>query len=271
MIFKKIIRRITRSTHQSKRLWREGNPFKSIVFFGSSLAKLKYPLEVSINGQRTTIRPGTEDFGVVMECLSGEFEKAIQAASPLRYGLIIDAGGYIGTGAVAFARAFPDARVVTIEPSRDNFKILCRNVSAYPNITVINKALGRSEGSISLVSRGTGEWGFSIVQTPTDCASPRMLHDVEITTIPAILKEFQKDGIDLLKLDIEGGEYDLLSDQPAWLQSTRVIFAELHERIVPGCEELFKLVTANRRALDKSGEKVLSVLVAPETISRSAS
>lgn len=268
MIIRKIVRRIKRSFHESERLWREGNPIKSVIYFGLSVADLKCPIAVSFNSQRTIIRPHTEDFSVVMECLSGEFEKAIQAATPLKHGLIIDAGGYIGTAAIAFARAFPDARVVTLEPSRDNFKILRRNVASYPNITAINKALGGSEGSISLVNRGTGEWGFSIVQTPTDCASPRILHDVEITTIPAILNEFQKDGIDLLKLDIEGGEYDLLSGQPAWLQSTRVIFAELHERIVPGCEELFKRVTANRRALDNRGEKVLSVLAVPETISQ---
>ena len=73
-----------------------------------------------------------------------------------------------------------------------------------------------------------------------------MLHDVEVTTIETILEEFQSAGIDLLKLDIEGGEYDLVSGFPAWLQSTRVIFAELHERIVPGCEDLFKRVTANQ-------------------------
>lgn len=267
MLIKKVVRRITRSIQQSTRLWQEGNLVKSGIFFGLSVANLKFPLVVSINSQRMIIRPGTPDFSVVMECLSGEFERAIQAAIPLQHGLIVDAGGYIGTAAMAFAKAFPDARVVTLEPSLENFRILRQNIAPYPNITAINKALGKSQGSISLVNRGTGEWGFSIVQAPTDCASPRMLHDVEITTIETILEEFQSAGIDLLKLDIEGGEYDLLSGFPAWLQSTRVIFAELHERIVPGCEDLFKRVTANRRALATSGEKVLSVLAATETIS----
>ena len=265
MIIRKIIRRIKRSLKESDRLRREGNLAKSVVFFGLTLIKLKYPLAVLIASQKTVIRPGTPDFAVAMDSFSGEFEKAIQAAMPLQHGLIVDAGGYIGTAAIAFAKAFPHARIVTLEPSRENFKILRQNVASYQNITAVNKALGKSEGSISLVNRGTGEWGFSIVQTPTDCASPKILHDVEITTIPAILAEFQKDGIDLLKLDIEGGEYDLLSDLPAWLQSTRVICAELHERIVPGCEDLFKRVTAKRRALGTNGEKVLSILATPET------
>jgi FkbM family methyltransferase len=267
MIIDKIIRRLRRSFEQSAQLWREGNRFKSVAFFPLAVVKLKLPMAFSIAAQTMIIRPGTPDLSVVTESLSGEFDKAIQAAAPLQYGLIVDAGGYIGTAAVAFARAFPNASVVTLEPSRDNFKILSQNVARYPNITAINKALGRSEGSITLVSRGTGEWGFSIVQKPADNASPRTLHDVEVTCIPALLKAFGKDGIDLLKLDIEGGEYDLLNDLPAWLQSTRVIFAELHERIVPGCEELFRRVTANRRSIDAHGEKVLSILATPELIS----
>ena len=52
----------------------------------------------------------------------------------LKHGLIIDAGGYLGTAAIAFSEAYPDATVVTIEPSPENFALLVQNTAAYPNI-----------------------------------------------------------------------------------------------------------------------------------------
>jgi hypothetical protein len=44
------------------------------------------------------------------------------------------------------------------------------------------------------------------------------------------------------------------------LDTTRVVLAELHERIVPGCEAVFAAAIANRSssAADR-GEKILSI------------
>lgn len=258
MIAKKIIGRIRRSYQQSAYLLRNGNILSSLIFFICSVTYRRYPVVVSIGADRFTIRPSTPDLDVLIESAEGEFNQTIKAAAPLKYGTIIDAGGYIGTAAIAFAKAFPQAQIVTLEPSRVNFEILRRNILGYPNIIALNKALGSTEGAIPLVNRGTGEWGFSIVQAPSDCALPKALHNVEVTTVPAILAELQSNGVDVLKLDIEGGEYELLKDRPSWLACTRILLAELHDRIVPGCESLFKAVTADRVSTF-SGEKVLSV------------
>jgi FkbM family methyltransferase len=158
------------------------------------------------------------------------------------------------------AEAFPDARIVTIEPSRDNFAVLRRNVEPYPRIVALNQALGPVEGTVTLRNRGTGEWGFTVVPEPSDCASPEVVHDVSVITVPAILEKFGVRGIDLLKLDIEGAECALLRGAPPWVAQTRVIFAELHDRIMPGCTSTFDAAMAGRRQLSSDGEKVLSVL-----------
>jgi FkbM family methyltransferase len=156
------------------------------------------------------------------------------------------------------ARAFPDATILSLEPSRDNFALLVLNVRDYPNVIALNMALGPAEGVIELVDRGTGEAGFSIVQAPADCTSPSRLHEVAVTTVPDLMKKFQASGIDFLKLDIEGSEHDLLAGSPLWLRATRIVFAELHERIVPGCEAIFAAATAGRSNSRDGGEKVLS-------------
>lgn len=195
---------------------------------------------------------------VARSCLFGEFDAAIEATRPLQHNFIIDAGGYIGTAAVAMARAFPNATIVTLEPSITNFNVLSKNVAPFKNIVAMNKALGPTETTMMLRDRGTGGWGFTLVERPSDSADAAPLHTIEVTTIPALTKTFAAPGIDLLKLDIEGGEYALLKERPAWIDSTRVIFAELHERIIPGCEEVFYHAMKGR-SNRTSGEKVLSI------------
>jgi FkbM family methyltransferase len=239
---------------------KSGDISGAITFFGLTLLRSRRHIQVQVSSTNVTVRPCTPDVSVAKACFSGEFDNAIKAAKPLQYGFIIDAGGYIGTAAIMFAKAFPDAKIVTLEPSLDNFEILRANVAPYHNIVAINKALGRSNGTTLLINRGTGEWGFSTVQDPADCASPRTLHSVAVTTIPALMKEFGAIGIDILKLDIEGAEYDLLKEPPSWLSSTRVIMAETHDRIVPGCKSIFDRATANRINMSGDGEKIISVI-----------
>jgi FkbM family methyltransferase len=158
------------------------------------------------------------------------------------------------------AKAFPDAKIVSLEPSRENFGVLCRNVAGYPNIFPLNKALGAVEGLLPLINRGTGEWGFSLVREPADCPSQRLLEKVHVITIPALMQQFDAKGIDLLKLDIEGAELALMVDKPSWINSTHVIFAELHDRIAPGCEAAFAAATSGRTNTLGNGEKRLSRL-----------
>jgi FkbM family methyltransferase len=250
---------IAKNIEAARFLRREGNMVGAARFFIQSAVHSKRPVPVSIRSRKIHIRPCTPDLPVVTECFSGEFQIAIAHATPLRHGLIVDAGGYIGASSIVFASAFPDALVISIEPSRANYKLLCRNVARFPNIVPINSALGAHVGSAPLVDRGTGEWGYSIVPAPFDCPFPQGLHDTNIITIPSILEHYQKDGIDLLKLDIEGGEFELLKERPSWVSNVRVIIAELHERIVPGVTSAFTDAMFGRRQIETDGEKILSL------------
>jgi FkbM family methyltransferase len=231
----------------------------AVNFMAMTALRSRQPLRVTVHSVPIFVRPRTSDLAAAKISFSGELDAAIAAARPLKHGFIIDAGGYIGTAAIMLARAFPEATIVSLEPSRDNFAVLAMNLRGYPNAIPLNMALGSTAGSIELVDRGNGGIGFSIVQAPADCASPSRLHQVGITTVPDLMQRFEASGIDLLKLDIEGTEHDLLKGSPPWLDATRVIFAELHERIVPGCEAIFAAATAGRSNSRDSGEKILSI------------
>lgn len=77
------------------------------------------------------------------------------------------------------------------------------------------------------------KWAFRF----TDNADSKGGHKVETCTIPDILRDLDVEMVDILKIDIEGGEKDLFSQHTQWLSSIRHIFIEVHR----GC---WKTVTA---------------------------
>jgi FkbM family methyltransferase len=217
-------------------------------------------VEVTIHGTHVHIRPNSPDLHVAQKTLGDEFDDVLPLVLPLRHNLIVDAGAYIGTVSVILARAFPTATIVAIEPSQENFSVLKKNTIRYPNIIALNAALAPIEGYAPFFDHEGGPWGYSLLETTTyGSPSPKMLHEVQLVTIPQILQRFSASGIDLLKLDIEGAEKDLLANAPTWVSNTRVIAAELHDWIQDGCRDTFTEATSGRQEPRKSGELTISV------------
>ena len=239
-------------------LARESGPVDAGRWLAASILGKKTTVPVTIGGTRVNIRTFSSDLDAATVSLRGELNSLFKAVPKLEHGFIVDGGGYIGTAAIEFAKAYPEATVVTLEPSQDNFALLKRNVAAYPNIHPVNAALSNHSGKIELRNRGTGEWGFTIVERPDDHPDSRVLHEVDCVTIPELMERFGKGGVDILKLDIEGGEYQLLKDKPEWISDVGVVCIELHDRIVGGCSEAFRNATEGRDNRDMDGEKYLS-------------
>lgn len=224
----------------------------------AQLAGQRKQMQVTIRGVTVTIRTGTTDLEVVLASLRGEFDELIAAVPSLRHGLIVDAGGYIGTAAIVFARAYPDATVLTLEPSGENFALLTKNVAPFANIKPIKTAISSTKETIDLRDRGTGHWGLTIVETPEDNTAS-VIEKVDCLTVQDLLEQYGHGGIDIFKIDIEGGEYKLLSAQTDWIGNTGAICIELHDRIVHGCSQLYERSIAGRVNSKLDGEKYISL------------
>ncbi len=214
---------------------------------------------VTVADVRLTIRKGTPDLEVAEAGLTGEFDVLRTIMTRTRFDFIIDAGGYIGTAAIALSRMFPHATVISLEPSKVNYALLKRNVRPFPNVIAVNKALLSDVRRVALRDRQTGEWGYTVVGSPSDNPSADKLHDTETTTIAALLEEHKKEGIDILKLDIEGAEKTVLECSQPWISRTAVLIVELHDRICPGCAAAFETATTGLTCLPISSEKQLAV------------
>ena len=78
----------------------------------------------------------------------------------------------------------------------------------------------------------TGEWGFTVSECSREDA------DVRAFSIPGIMKKYGFPYIDILKMDIEGSEYEIFKDKKCleWLPLVKVLIIETHDRKIPGCE-----------------------------------
>jgi FkbM family methyltransferase len=155
--------------------------------------------------------------------------------------VIVDAGANIGLAAICFASRFPQAKIIAIEPEQGNYDLLVRNVAPYPNIQPLRAALWNRNEEIDLLDPGRGAWGFTTEASHSrEDRTARALHTVRGLTVDALMAEYGLDGIDLLKIDIEGAEREVFEDTSAWIGRVRSLIVELHEHYKPGCNRSFQ-------------------------------
>ena len=156
---------------------------------------------------------------------------------------ILYAGAYTGLSAVYFAMHYPQACVIALEPSAENFAMLTRNVSSFKNIQAINGALWNESGMLVVTDPGRGSWGFT-VKASDDSGTNTVGEPPDRSAVPAftvsdIMDEYGVDRLDLLKLDIEGSEKEVLSSSDSWINRVSAISVELHDRFKSGCSRAF--------------------------------
>ena len=158
---------------------------------------------------------------------------------------IVDAGAHIGMASILFARKFPFARIIAIEPEPSNFAALLRNTSPYKNITLVQAALWNEDGEVTLGrSNAHVKGAFQVVENGEK--------RVRAMTMDTLMRETGIQSIDLLKVDIEGAEKEVFTACD-WIQKVRIVAIELHDRIKPGCRSAVETAASGFRS-EQRGE-----------------
>lgn len=184
------------------------------------------------------IRKNTTDSILFKEILLKEQYKTLCTINNVKN--IIDAGGNVGYSAIYFASKYPEAKIITIEPDKDNYETLVKNVKNYPNILPIRAALWGSSTNLSVFKdNGLGEWGRQTFEID-DIEQYDSDNTIKSITMKQIIEEFDIPIIDILKIDIEGSEKDVFANNSDfWLPKVRIMGIELHDRMLDGCREVF--------------------------------
>ncbi|HVM87584.1 MAG TPA: FkbM family methyltransferase [Puia sp.] len=145
---------------------------------------------------------------------------------------IIDAGGNAGYTALYFNDCFPGAKIVSIEPDEDNYEILQRNIRMNNIKNIIPLKFGLWDKTINLkVDRNYGdgrEWGIRVLETNEDTG-------LQGISLPDLLKRYQIEQIDLLKIDIEGAETKVFNNKEhvrEFLSITKILAIEIHDESI---------------------------------------
>lgn len=175
------------------------------------------------------LRARTSDLAVLREMLRDDV--AAIPLVPARF--VIDAGANIGLVSALLATRFPGARIAALEIDQANFALLRRNVGPYGNVTPMHRGLWSHATELSIANPGDAEWAFR-AREGGDAVTR-----VRAVSVDDLLREFGETRVDILKVDIEGAETEVFGEESErWLARVTQIVIELHERFVPGCEQL---------------------------------
>ena len=207
----------------------------SLLLTSRRASKLGKRMEVMLPGTDIplTLRLGTSDISVFKEIFI-DLEYGWVFNTPPS--VIVDVGGNIGLSAAFFARTYPEATIITIEPDAQNYELLLLNTTRFPNVHAVRAAVWKESGNIALTDPGSGAWGLQVSKSCTPTAGGDLVRAV---TIDEIRQEFGLDRIHLLKVDVEGSEKEIFSAADAWIASVDAICVELHDRFKIGCSRSF--------------------------------
>jgi len=140
--------------------------------------------------------------------------------------IVLDGGANCGVSTYYLSRFVgTEGRVFAFEPDEDNWRFLLRNLELHQltNVVPIKKALAGRTGMREFHQEGCLGSGFTdLVSRPGGTTN---ITSVETTTLADLIREYQLPGIEFIKLDIEGGEIEVLQSSKELLRKMRVEFA----------------------------------------------
>jgi FkbM family methyltransferase len=176
------------------------------------------------NGLKYLVRTGTADRGIVNAVVL-EDEYRIGKINFPTAATIIDIGGQNGYFSIFTSQSA--ARIFVYEPVTDNFRTILENIKLNDlagKIKPFNLAVASRKEPVKIFLDRENTGGHSVFGQ-----GDRFI-TAQTTTIPEIFSANGIERCDLLKIDIEGGEYDLLYNLPdEYFERIAVIRMECHE------------------------------------------
>lgn len=150
-------------------------------------------------------------------------DETLRLAYPLdQNSIVIDVGGYRGDFAAALARRF-DCHIVIFEPVQDFYRHCVIRFAGNSKIKVANVGLGAFDRCLPLhVQNDASSFERSAPFAHSELG--------KIRQVGAALTELGLDTVDLMKINIEGGEYELLQAliDSGWLTRIRFLQVQFH-------------------------------------------
>ena len=191
------------------------------------------PERVSVRrlGGSVLLRPGTTDPAIFDQIALHPYVPIDREHPPVT---IVDLGANIGLSTRFLKNAYPEARVVAVEPDPTNYEMLVKNTAGLSDVQCLMAGIWPEDGRLQLDHAGLGHSGFR-THAGGDGGG-----NTDALTIGTLMTKAGFERIGLLKIDIEGAEKDLFGGTDlSWLEKVDRIAIELHDHIRPGAGQVF--------------------------------
>ena len=164
--------------------------------------------------------------------------------------LVVDVGAHIGKYTVLAAKL--SKNVLALEPNKENFKILKRNIkiNGLKNVRVLRLAASNKNSKFKLyIGDSSGHHSIS-----------RKFKDYQIVSgvkLDSLFKKLKVDKVDLVKIDVEGAEMQVLLGMKEYLRKKKIknIIIEISSKNVGKVKRFFEELGYSIRPLE--GENFL--------------
>jgi FkbM family methyltransferase len=172
---------------------------------------------------------GYADYGVMSHFYKEGYE-IVSDLNAVKW--IIDLGANIGDETVKFALRHPNASILAIEPERGNYELLVANSKNFSKrIFPLQCGIWWRDAQLN-VCPGSSNESFSVKESPAGLIKGRCIR--------SLMTEFGIEQIDILKIDIEGTEFELFKDGVEdWLPAVRSVIIEISDYERPGSMQIF--------------------------------
>jgi FkbM family methyltransferase len=159
------------------------------------------------DGRSFELRGGQQDFHIFHRIFMRD-EYALRPHGGRAWGCVVDLGANVGLFAIRASELAK--RVICYEPFPGNLEQLRRNTADWPAVEVVGQAVAGEAGVLRLYRpRGAGMSGVHTLHAEESHASAEY-DEVPATTLDAIFERHGVEHCELLKIDVEGAEYDIL-------------------------------------------------------------
>jgi FkbM family methyltransferase len=148
--------------------------------------------------------------------------------------VVIDGGcSYEADFSVSLIRQY-GVRAFGVDPTRKHSAALRKLEARHPGRFVhLRYAIAAADGVLTFTESRTNESGSLLQDHVNVLQDETTRYDVKAVTLPSLLRHIGVDAVDLLKLDLEGAEYELLdSVTDEQLRPFKQVFVEFHHHAV---------------------------------------
>ena len=176
-------------------------------------------LPFDLEGLRLYIKPRSDAYIILWETFVAQYYKPHKES--VSYPVIVDVGAYIGDFTLWAYKRYKPRKIIALEPHKELFKLLQKNISANgfcDKVVALNSAL--LEGSCGVIVHTPLISGTRVIPSMDKSST-------ETISLQRLVDIYDLKRVDYFKMDIEGGEKYVLTDENKKLFKSHIKFVSM--------------------------------------------